>query len=149
MTYFTERDNHTTMTTQFPEHFLALIKQEANLQSLAQAQRLTLNINEALEVTLQEDRKKLYFGYAPEYLTPRKTRLFTRALEWNKHYRHVTLIERLMLTQNLSDTTEAESYLKAYFSTMRIVSGPKTFQKIYSILPRELQSLASFSQAHK
>lgn len=137
------------MTTQTPEHFLALIKQRANLQSIQQAQRLTANINEALELTLQEDRRKLYFGYAPTYLRPRKTRLFSRALEWNKQYRHATLIERLMITQNLSDTTEAENYLRAYFSTVSIVCGTKNFAKIYSILPTELQSLTSFSPAYK
>lgn len=125
-----------------PEHFLALIKQYANLNSNTEAERVASQISDAIEVTLQEDRRKLFFNYAPDYLVPKKARLYSRVFDWNRSYRHATLIQRLVVTQSLSDEREAENRLNAYFTALKIVSGPKNFQRIYSILPPELQSIA-------
>jgi len=125
-----------------PEHFLALIKQYANLSSNSEAERIALQLSEALQLTLSEDSKKLFFTYAPDYLLPKKPRFFTKVFDWNKSYQHETLIERLQLLQHLNDKVEAENRLRAYFTAVRIVSGKKAYYKIFSILPPELQTIA-------
>ncbi len=125
-----------------PEHFTALVKQLANLVSLEQAEILTKNISECLELTLPTDSSKILFGYAPSYLTVQKRRFYNIRRAQPNNYRHTILLQRLMAEQGLTDDTEAENRIAAYFKAISIVVGNKKYQTIYSILPYELRHLA-------
>jgi len=124
-----------------PEHFIALVKQYANLSNNNQARRVAEEISEGLQLSLSEDQCKLFFVYAPSYLEPHKTRFYSKMFDWNKAYLHTTLIERIKILQNLTDDSEAENRIKAYFMAIKIVSNDKTFKDIYHILPAKLKQL--------
>ena len=106
-----------------PEHFVALIKQYANLNNNDQARRVAEEISEGLQLTLSEDQSKLFFVYAPDYLE------------------HMALIQRIKIMQNLTDDVEAENRLRAYFTAIKIVSSDKSFRNISSVLPAKLKSV--------
>ncbi len=124
-----------------PEHFIALIKQYANLSNNEQAQRVAQEISEGLQLTLSEDESKLFFAYAPDYLLPKKVNFYSRMFDWNKTYHHMALLERIQVLQNLTDQKEAESRLRSYFLAVKIVSSNKNYHNICTILPAQLQPL--------
>jgi len=124
-----------------PEHFIALIKQYANLHNNEQALRVAQEISEGLQLTLSEDESKLFFAYAPNYLQPKKVHFYSRMFDWNKNYQHMALLERIKVLQNLTDNSEAEVRLRSYFFAVKIVSGDKAFRNIYTILPSQLKSV--------
>lgn len=125
-----------------PEHFIALVKQLANLVNFEQAEILTKSISECLELTLPSDSSKIFFGYAPTYLGIKKRRFYSNRKAGSREYRHPILLQRLKIEQGLTDDVEVENRVAAYFSAVKIVVGDKKYQTIYSILPNELKRLA-------
>ena len=124
-----------------PEHFVALIKQYANLNNNDQARRVAEEISEGLQLTLSEDQSKLFFVYAPDYLEPKKSRFYSKMFDWNRPYQHMALIQRIKIMQNLTEDIEAENRLRAYFTAIKIVSSDKSFRNISSVLPAKLKSV--------
>lgn len=124
-----------------PEHFVALIKQYANLNNNEQAIRVAQEISEGLQLTLSTDESKLFFAYAPSYLLPKKVNFYSRMFDWNKAYQHMALVERIQVLQNLTDEKEAETRLRSYFLAVRIVSSESSYRNICKILPIQLQPM--------
>ena len=126
-----------------PEYFVSLVKQYGNLLSTKQAKEVILEISEGLELTLPNDTAKILFGYAPDYIIRNKPRFLLSRRQNNHNYNHTTLLSRLKIEQSLTDNTEVENRLKAYFAAIKIVVGNKKYAGIYSVLPGELKIIAT------
>jgi hypothetical protein len=61
--------------------------------------------------------------------------------DWNKNYRHLSLVQRIKSLQSLTDDREAENRLSAYLRAVLIVSSDKNKQNIVQVLPNKLTEL--------
>lgn len=124
-----------------PEYFIALVKQIGNFASNDEANIVVQNITKGLFFTLTDDQKKLFFTYTPKYISV-KSNIFYELVKPNNHiYRHQILIDRIMKSQNLTDESEVNHCIKAYFSALAVVVDDKTYQHILTILPEEIKYL--------
>lgn len=121
-----------------PDYFLALMKQYGNLRSADEASRVTQVISDALESSLDDKTSKRLFEVMPRYLQPQGQKFYSRLFDWQPKYRHATLMSRVEMSLNLTDPAEVNSYLIAYFSSVKTLLDQDDQLKLSSILPPDL-----------
>lgn len=130
------------MKVLLPEHFVALIKQHANLTSLSESERVIREIVSGLDATLPFDQHKLFFAYTPRYIQPKKQVFYHRVgSHKTTQFDYYVLLQRIMIQENLTDQSEAEARLRAFLTAIRIVLSPRSYHNLYTILPLSLKSL--------
>lgn len=126
------------MKSLMPDYFLALMKQYGNLRSADEAGRVAQVISDALEASLSETTAKQVFDIMPRYLRPQGQRFYARLFDWQPKYQHTTMLSRVELSLNLTDPVEVNSYLSAYFSSIKTLLDHDDQLRLSSLLPDEL-----------
>ncbi len=124
-----------------PDYFLALVKQGANYVSNDEAERAIRAVTSMLDTTIEPARAKRLFSFLPSYLQPSKNKFFVKLTNWQPRYRHQTALERLKLNLQLTDHTEVENLLQAYFKAVKVVLEPRQRVSLARILPPELNHI--------
>ncbi len=121
-----------------PEHFLALIKQSANLTSNIEAERSAVAIVSALEATLDTQIYTQIERNLPIYLQPTtKRRFFLHRKIELKQFNQQIFLDRVMHILKLTDQSEAENRVSAFMTTLKIIQ-PNIAKKLSSSLPTDL-----------
>lgn len=121
-----------------PEHFLALIKQSANLASTNEAQRSAAAFVSSLSATLDAKIFDQINSNLPEYLRikPRQ-RFFLHRKQENKQFNQQIFLQRIVDTLNLTDEAEARNHVSGVMYALGVIQ-PNTKQKLSSSLPTDL-----------
>ncbi len=121
-----------------PEHFLALIKQLANLASNDEAERTATAFVSSLAATLDESIYSQIDRNLPDYLFIKQARhFFLKRSQDKKRYNQDIFLDRIMLTLDLTDRSEAENRVSAVMQALLIVQ-PNSRRKLSASLPTDL-----------
>lgn len=124
-----------------PDYFIALVKQHANLVGSSDAERAIRAITIVLDANIDPKRAEYLFSILPVYLRPSRQKFFVRLMDWQPHYKHVTMLERLKASLQLTDSIEATVLLRAYFGAIKVVINPQDKLKLARALPSELNQI--------
>lgn len=121
-----------------PEHFLALIKQSANLASNVEAGRSAAAVISSLQATLDSSIFSQISNALPSYLQPKPQRqFFLHRQATAKQFNTELYLDRLAQQLNLTDVAEAKNRLRAVLFALQIVQ-PDTRAKLVASLPTDL-----------
>lgn len=120
-----------------PEHFLALVKQEANLTSNSEAQRSIKAVLDCMQNTIDSRLMGGINNILPEYLRSKDKRFFAQRNVKLKSFNQEIFYNRLTITLGLTDESEAKSRFSAFFKALSIVQ-PGIETKLASFLPSDL-----------
>jgi uncharacterized protein (DUF2267 family) len=120
-----------------PEHFLALVKQYANLASNADAERSAKAVINSLDATIDAQLMGYITPALPEYLQPAHKHFFARKNTTVRQFNQQIYFERLKLSLSLTDTTEATTRFAAVMEALAIVQ-PKSQRRLAKYLPIDL-----------
>lgn len=120
-----------------PEHFLALIKQRANLTSNFDAERTAKAVIDSLDVTIDARLMQHITPALPSYLRLSHKHFFAQQKREAKQFNQEIFFERLKLSLGLTDKTEAITRFSAVISTLAIIQ-PQNQMQLAKYLPSDL-----------
>ncbi len=121
-----------------PDHFLALVKQEANLANNNEAQRSAAAVVSSLAATLDEDIFFRINSTLPIYLQIKpKRQFFLHRKKELKQFNEQIFLTRIVKTLDLTDNTEAENRITSVMHALAVVQ-PQLKQRLSSVLPSDL-----------
>lgn len=120
-----------------PEHFLALVKQKANLTSNNDAERTAKAVIDSLDVTIDTRLMKQILPALPSYLQISHKHFFAQQKRDAKQFNQEIFFERLKLSLGLTDKTEAIARFSAVINTLAIIQ-PQNQVQLAKYLPSDL-----------
>lgn len=120
-----------------PEHFLALVKQRANLTSKNDAERTAKAVIDSLDATLDVRLMKQILPALPSYLQISQRHFFVQQKRVPKQFNQEIFFERLKLMLGLTDRAEAVTRFSAVISALAIIQ-PHNQIYLAKYLPSDL-----------
>ncbi len=121
-----------------PEHFLALIKQRANLASNSEAERTATAFVSSLAATLDESIFCRINYYLPDYLQmPPKRQFFLHRKKEDKQFNQQIFLDRIVHTLKLTDRVEAENRVSGVLYALTIIQ-PMLKEQLSPSIPTNL-----------
>lgn len=128
------------MQSNYPEHFLALLREKTNSLTLEESAEQLHAILRALDMTLPAATKSELFGLLPNYCSaPRHQTFFVRRPKLLATFHLKKYFQVVSANYRQASTAQVVNITKGFLHANKIVLEPGRYQLLLDLLPAQLR----------